>query len=155
MKYLIILLSLSCGLYAGSSTCLDLAANLERGVQTIASGRIDDGLMEISEEGVGSESPKQKAERNKKFSDLLKRLGDFGATRRVVRVSLLYIGEGYCRLRVLDRRNNGAVLWTFFCERDGDRWYLTSVAATANGDFSTLMKELDAADYSKEEQKAP
>ncbi|MFT3867618.1 MAG: hypothetical protein QM715_03865 [Nibricoccus sp.] len=155
MRYLLIFIGSICGLYAANTTCSELATNLEHGVQTIASGRIDDGLTEISAQGVPSRSPKERAENNQKFRDALKQMSGFGAARRVVRFSTLYIGEGYCRIRVLDRRNAGAILWTFFCERDGDSWFMCSVTMTANSEFGNLMKELDAADYAKEEQKTP
>jgi hypothetical protein len=113
-------------------------------------------MMEIASHLMNSIPPKERAERSQKFKDSLRQLSDFGAARRVTRISLLYMGEDCCRLRVLDRRNAGAVLWTFFGERDGDSWYVNSISMSANGDLGELMKEsLDAADYAREEQKQP
>lgn len=154
MKYLLIILASVCWLRGANSTHLELAQNLEHAVELTASGRIADGLSEMAAQGVGSRPPKEAAEQSRKFKEGLEEMRSLGAPRCVVRVSLVFFGDGFCRLRVLDRRASGAILWTFVGERDGDRWMMSSMSMTGSGEMAEIIKEFDAADYTKDEHKA-
>jgi hypothetical protein len=155
MKYLLIIFAFACCLRGANSTHLELAQNLEHAVQLTASGRIVDGLAEMTAQGAGSRAPKDAAEQSRKFKDPLEEMRALGSSKCVIRVSILFFGDGFFRLRVLDRRLSGAILWTFVGERDGDRWVMSSMSMTGSVEMSEILKELDAADYSKDEHKEP
>jgi len=83
------------------------------------------------------------------------KIRQLGATRQTDRVSLVFLGAVYFRVRFVDRKKKGAVLWTFIGERFQDERYLSGLNFSANSDLLVLMKELNTADCSQEGPKEP
>jgi hypothetical protein len=155
MKYILLLFITLNAALASSDTQFALADALEGGARAIASGGINDGIDQIFAQCASRRLPKEMAEEKSKFRTTLEEARRLGTARRVTRVSLLSFGEGFCRLRILDRRGGGAILWTFICEKDDEKWVMTSARLNAGEEIGALVQELDAADFTREEPKQP
>ncbi|HTQ30807.1 MAG TPA: hypothetical protein VMI53_06315 [Opitutaceae bacterium] len=142
--------------FAASATPRELIDKLERAVKIFASGDVDDGYGAMMAEANYSKSPKERAADLDDWRSKFAELRDLGPSHMVNRVSLVFLGDSYFRVRFIDQRENGgALLWTFICEKDKDEWSLNTVNFIGNSDFSEVFKALDAADFSKELPKEP
>ncbi len=150
---LILLCFVSSGNLAADATYQDLINKLEHAVKTMATGDVADGFGTL-EEG-GNKPPKERAADLDKVRSSLAELKDsLGASRRINRISLVFLGDSYLRVRFMDRRETGGIIWTFFCEKNRDEWDLCSSQFSGNSDLIDLARDtLDAADYTKEPPK--
>jgi hypothetical protein len=133
-------------LSAGHEQAVDLVAALESAVSTAAGGNIAAAVHSINAE---SSKPKDLKDINAQIGELkaaYQKLDGLGKLDGTERLSLVYTGESFFRLRVVEKREEGAVLWTFVgCKLRGT-WYCKGMNFAANGDLLELMKNLDAAD---------
>ena len=138
-------------LWGAPKTHDELRESLQSGVRTIASGQVEQGVNELVTNAIGSwSSPKERAEKVSSLRDPLQQVREaLGSPKRVIHISTVFASEDYARVRILDRRAGGGILWTFLCEKTDDEWGVFSWSLTANEELNVLFKELDAADYTK------
>lgn len=80
-------------------------------MRSIAAGSVHDGFDQMIAQGAGNRA-ERKDELNQKFKSTLEEARQLRSARRIILVSGLSFGEGLYRLRLLDRRSSGALLWT-------------------------------------------
>ena len=150
-KIYLLALILTSPLWGAPKTHEELRESLQSGVRTIATGQIEQGINEIISNAIGSwSSPKERAEKVSSLRDPLQQIREsLGSPKRVTHISTVFASEDYARIRILDRREGGGVLWTFLCEKTGDEWGVFSWSLTGNEELNVLFKEMDAADYTK------
>lgn len=134
----------------------ELSDSLEAAIRTTATGQIEEGINQLLAQGIRAFSPKDRATKTAEFKPPLEQMRTaFGAPRRVTRISLVLIGEDYARIRILDRREDGGALWTFFCEKDSDKWAVFNWSLSGNDELGVVFKELDVSDYTKPAPETP
>jgi hypothetical protein len=98
-------------------------------------------------------SPKDGLEATDRIKDLFAKIreGGIGPVLQTNRISVVYFGDAFCRVRYLNVHDKGYLLWTFYGERLADSWYAVALSISANSDFEDLATEkLYPSDASKE-----
>ncbi|MBI3191456.1 MAG: hypothetical protein HYZ36_02240, partial [Pedosphaera parvula] len=91
--------------------------------------------------------PTKAMEQASKMQEDFRKVDPLGETDGVEQVSLRYVGDSFLRIRIVDKRAKGVILWTFIGYRFKEEWHCVSRSYHANSDLAELMREtLDPAD---------
>ncbi|ATC63182.1 hypothetical protein CMV30_03985 [Nibricoccus aquaticus] len=137
----------ACASYAGHEKIEDLADSLEKAVVFASKGDFASAARAINAETRSPQSPKEVIERTDYLKHLYDQIAVLGEKDEVERLSLRLAGISFARLKVIDKRAEGAVIWTFIGYRYRGQWYCKNLSVAGSEDFLKLMREeLDAAD---------
>lgn len=132
---------------AAAETPEDLAAVLEAAVEKARAGDYNEAVRITNAAAVQPADPRKAMDKAAKIQEIYASLERLGPSDEVERVSMRFVGESFLRLRVVDKREHGVVLWTFIGYRFKGRWFCEGIHISGNSDLMELMrKELDAAD---------
>jgi len=152
MRYHLVLVSLALAallpssLFATSSAD-ELADVLQVAVEKAQLGDCHEAMRIINSVLRSPMDPTKAMEHSSKMQEDFRKLDRLGETDGVERVSLRYVGDSFLRLRIVDKRAKGVVLWTFIGYRFKGEWHCVSRSYHANSDLAVLMREsLDPAD---------
>ena len=149
--FTLVILALFPSVSTASESWDDLLGVIENGIGSGAKGDYSAAFAELSRVSLWPKSPKERLlmiEANRAQFDSIQK---FGSSDQIVRLSTVHYGKSYCRIRYMDQRAKGGVLWTFICYRKSDEaWYLVSIDIKANEDLAELFSALDSADGIRE-----
>lgn len=136
-----------CSVRAASSTPEQLADALEKAVALASAGDPAACARAINAEAKSQKSLKEVSAQADGLKQAYQKFTALGESDGVERLSLRFMGDSYFRLRVADKRAEGAVLWTFIGYRYRGQWYCKGMNVNGGDDLMAIMKqELDAAD---------
>jgi hypothetical protein len=133
-------------LLAGRDHAEDLVTALEGAVSSAARGDAASCVRTIDAEASKPKNLKEVTAQVDQLKSLYQKVAPLGELDAVERLSLVYTGDSFFRVRFVEKRTEGVVLWTFIGYRLRSQWYCKEMQIRANGDLVELMKELDSAD---------
>lgn len=145
---LVIVLALgwSCA-FAARDNADDLVSELEKAVVDASQGDIAAAVRRLNAEARTPKGPKEVGAQTDNFRNLYAKLAGLGEPDEVERLSLRYSGDSFFRLRVIDKRAEGVILWTFVGYKYKGSWACKGVSFNGGDDLMQIMRqELDAAD---------
>lgn len=138
----IMLVAVNCGYARGVSSAEEFATVCEESVR----GGTIDSLSNILSTYRIQKSPQDTADEREKMKQTLSQIASSGAPLFVDRMSSVPYGTAILRVRVLEHRQNGLALWTFWAEHLDGAWYAIGLTVTSGGDPTSVLSILDAAD---------
>ena len=125
----------------------DLIQIMEEAVARARAGDFNESVRITNAAATNPMAPQAAMDQATKIQEVYRSLERLGDVDGIERVSLRFVGESFFRLRVVDKREEGVVLWTFIGYRFKGRWYCEGLHISGNSDLMELMrKELDPAD---------
>jgi len=150
MKSTILILSLlafAWTAHAGQESAKDLVTVFEEAVGIAAHGDIGRAMQQLNTQARSPKSPKEVGAQTEAFRNAYAKISSLGELDQVERVSLVFTGESFFRLRVAEKRAEGVILWTLIGYRFKGTWYCKGVNFNGSDDLMQLMHDqLDAAD---------
>ena len=132
---------------AGHAQASELVSVFEAAVNTAAHGDLSRAMHQLN---VEAQSPKSLNELNAQTDQIRQtydKLAQLGELDRVERVSLVFTGESFFRLRLAEKRADGVILWTLVGYRFKGQWYSKGINITGSTDLLSLLHDnLDPAD---------
>jgi hypothetical protein len=133
--------------YAGRESAEELAAALEAAVVRASVGDAAGAARMINAETRLKKLPALSAQAEQ-LKDAYRKLANLGESDGVERVSLKFLGESLFRLRAVDKRPEGLVLWTFIGYRLKGEWHCKGFSFKGSEDVSDFVAEaFDPADF--------
>jgi hypothetical protein len=143
----VLTLVLCCGARARQETSEQLAAVLEDSVRLAAQGDVAGAVRKMAAESSKPRDLKQINSQIDGFKQMYSKLSPLGELDSVERLSLVFAGESFFRLRVVEKRTDGVVLWTFIGYRLKAGWYYAGLNTSGTSDLLEGMRQyLDPAD---------
>ncbi len=145
-----VILIAACAAHAASDSADSLAAEIETGLAAATTGNVEDGFSVIYRHERTPLSPKERGEAVKGARTMLAEATDqFGPSESFYRLNFIPFGPDYYRLRLLDRRPKGLILYTLILERRTDGWLIARYFAAVLEHSTTLWSDLDSHDLEK------
>jgi len=125
----------------------ELVTALEQAVSKAAHGDVAGAVRAINAEARSPKSLKEVAAQEDNFKAAFQKMAGLGESDGVELLSLRYTGDSFLRLRVVDKRAEGVVLWTFVGYKFKGEWSCKGMTFNGGEDLMQIMhQELDAAD---------
>jgi len=145
--YIMLCLIASTSWMSARETSDQLAAALEHAVSLAASGDLAGCARAINAEAKSQKPIKEVSAQADNLKQVYLKLTGLGESDGVERLSMRFLGDSYFRLRVVDKRAEGAILWTFIGYRFHEQWFCKGMNMNGGDDLMAIMKQkLDAAD---------
>jgi hypothetical protein len=133
--------------FAARDSAEDLVSALEKAVSQASHGDIAGTVRAMNAEARTPKGPKEVAAQIENFKEAYQKIAGLGEADEVERLSLRYTGDSFFRLRIVDKRAEGAILWTFIGYKFKGLWSCKGVTFNGGEDLMQIMRqELDAAD---------
>ena len=125
----------------------ELVSALEQAVSKAARGDVAGAVRAINAEARSPKPLKEVVAQEDNFKAAFQKMAGLGESDGVELLSLRYTGDSFLRLRVVDKRAEGVVLWTFVGYKFKGEWSCKGMAFNGGEDLMQIMRqELDAAD---------
>lgn len=145
------LIAFPCTCEAGRASAEDLANALQAAVERAAAGDVNEAMRAIHAETLVPKDPREVMTSAEELREAYRTIEGYGERDGVERISLRFTGESFFRLRVVEKRANGVVVWTFLAYRFKGEWYCKAMKYVGSDDFGKIMREsLDPADVNHE-----
>jgi hypothetical protein len=132
---------------SASDTPDELAQILERAGEKASAGDFNEAIRITNSAAVSPKNPTEVMEQASKIQEIYRGLERLGQSDGIERVSMRFVGDSFFRLRVVEKRSDGVILWTFVGYKFRDQWFCKGIHLAGNSDLLELMREqLDAAD---------
>lgn len=150
MKRILLLIGFSLSIVnvrAGHERAADLVSVMEESVTTAARGELGAAFRQLNSEAHTPKSLKEVNAQAENFKTAYQKVAQLGELDTVERVSLVYTGESFFRLRLAEKHAEGVILWTLLGYRFKGMWYCKGINFNGSDDLLSLMRqELDPAD---------
>ena len=139
--------TLAPGFLFATSSAEELVEVLQDAVEKAQVGDYYESIRIINSVSRSPTDPTKALEQASKMQEDFRDVDQLGETDGVEQVSLRYVGDSFLRLRIVDKRAKGVILWTFIGYRFKGEWHCVSRGYHANSNLAKIMREsLDPAD---------
>jgi hypothetical protein len=134
-------------LAAGLDSIQSLADEMGKVVRISADGDYRSALVQLNTLSNAPKNPKELLAWIDSMKEDMNKVSQLGTLDTVEPLSTVGYGTSLARIRFIEKRQKGAVIWTFIGYKFQDLWYMKSLVILGKDDFAELVSQgLDSAD---------